>query len=589
MEGRKDQSGGSPGSLPTAVTTKDADDADEDRPVNGTANGGPAGGSGSATRDSAVRDTVPDGGVRDDAAQAGSAAGSATRNGAAGKGAIGNGSSGKGTAANRTGANSAAKGAANGGAARGGSSNGGSASKRGTAKGSTPSADEDVPALPADDIGQARGRTKKPDPSGAAGVTDSDTVIFPSVGKPSGGKPATTDRTTVVTSAAGDSGRRPGSEPGGSVAPDEAQTIITDAARDDMQAAENTGTDRDWFAGTQAGHAAEVDTTMLPALGATASGHTADPAVTPASSGDTSFGQNVWEKEESFGQSGWGKPSTSGSGTSGSGTSGSAAASSGAASAGISSGTSAPGLSPWERAETAQSGWGATRSSGSESAGASAMSSSAGSSPVGSASEQESTRRPDVAVDGAGAASPAPPYAFPRGSLNLGATSSDTAAKPARGEAAEGGARPGLTSDGGADTLAGPSLKGLKGSRKTARQAHLTVARIEPWSVMKFSFVVSLVAFVILFVAVAVLYGVLAGLGVFNSLQHLVTSLTSSQGSQGTSVSSVLSASRVLGYTALLGALNVVLITAMSTIGSVIYNLTSRLVGGVEVTLRETE
>jgi hypothetical protein len=68
-----------------------------------------------------------------------------------------------------------------------------------------------------------------------------------------------------------------------------------------------------------------------------------------------------------------------------------------------------------------------------------------------------------------------------------------------------------------------------------------------------------------------------------------VSSVTSSQGSNGVNAKAWFSASRVLGYTALLGSLNIVLITAMSTIGSVIYNLTSRLVGGVEVTLRETE
>jgi hypothetical protein len=128
-----------------------------------------------------------------------------------------------------------------------------------------------------------------------------------------------------------------------------------------------------------------------------------------------------------------------------------------------------------------------------------------------------------------------------------------------------------------------------KSSKRTARQAHLTVARVEPWSVMKFSFVVSLVAFVILFVAVSLLYGALDGLGVFDSLQRLVTSLTSSQSSAGVNASKWFSASRVLGYTALLGSLNIVLITAMSTIGAVVYNLTSRLVGGVEVTLRETD
>ncbi len=128
-----------------------------------------------------------------------------------------------------------------------------------------------------------------------------------------------------------------------------------------------------------------------------------------------------------------------------------------------------------------------------------------------------------------------------------------------------------------------------KGSKRSARQAHLTIARVEPWSVMKFSFVVSLVAFVILFIAVSVLYGALSALGVFESLQRVVASLTSSQDSAGVNAAKWFTASKVLGYTALLGSLNIVLITAMSTIGAVIYNLTSRLIGGVEVTLRETE
>jgi Transmembrane domain of unknown function (DUF3566) len=128
-----------------------------------------------------------------------------------------------------------------------------------------------------------------------------------------------------------------------------------------------------------------------------------------------------------------------------------------------------------------------------------------------------------------------------------------------------------------------------KASKRSARQAHLTVARVEPWSVMKFSFVVSLVAFVILFVAVSVIYGTLSALGVFTSLQHVVQSVTSSQDSSGVNAAKWFTASRILSYTALLGALNIVLITAMATIGAVVYNLTSRLIGGVEVTLRETE
>jgi hypothetical protein len=155
-------------------------------------------------------------------------------------------------------------------------------------------------------------------------------------------------------------------------------------------------------------------------------------------------------------------------------------------------------------------------------------------------------------------------------------------ADPANAQAGRGAA-----AASGAAVAAGPRPKGS--SRRSARQAHLTVARVEPWSVMKFSFVVSLVAFVILFVAVSVIYGTLSALGVFTSLQHVVQSVTSSQDSGGVNAAKWFTESRVLSYTALLGALNIVLITAMCTIGAVVYNLTSRLIGGVEVTLRETE
>ncbi len=124
------------------------------------------------------------------------------------------------------------------------------------------------------------------------------------------------------------------------------------------------------------------------------------------------------------------------------------------------------------------------------------------------------------------------------------------------------------------------------------RKAHLVLRRVEPWSAMKFSFVVSLVCFVVLFVAVAVLYGVLSALGVFDSLVDLVNQL--GKGEQGQSsipidIASWFEPVRILGYTALIGAVNVVLITALATLGAVIYNVASDLVGGVEVTFSEAE
>src|SRR5579863_7849523 len=155
-------------------------------------------------------------------------------------------------------------------------------------------------------------------------------------------------------------------------------------------------------------------------------------------------------------------------------------------------------------------------------------------------------------------------------------------------------APPGPRSPSGRMTASLRTVRRPKSGRKRknatpGRQAQLTVARVEPWSVMKFSFVISLVAFIVFFVAVAVLYAILSGLGVFSALQHTVSNITSSQSSSGFNLMTYLSASRVLGYTGLLGAINVVLITALSTVGSVLYNITADLAGGVEITLKETD
>lgn len=122
-----------------------------------------------------------------------------------------------------------------------------------------------------------------------------------------------------------------------------------------------------------------------------------------------------------------------------------------------------------------------------------------------------------------------------------------------------------------------------------ARRANLVIARLEPWSVMKFSFLMSLVAWVVLFVAVALLYYALSGLGLFAAIQRTLSSVTSSQSSSGVNLAAWTSASRVLGYTMLAGAVDIVLITVLSTIGAMIYNLVTHLGGGIEVTLKETD
>jgi Transmembrane domain of unknown function (DUF3566) len=121
------------------------------------------------------------------------------------------------------------------------------------------------------------------------------------------------------------------------------------------------------------------------------------------------------------------------------------------------------------------------------------------------------------------------------------------------------------------------------------RTALLSLQRIEPLSVMKFSSLISLVGFVVLFVAVAVVWYTLNKLGVFHKIEQTIGLVTYTKNHPGSNAAAWFSAKRVLGYTALIGAINAILFTALATIGAALYNLVTSLTGGIEVTLKETD
>ncbi|MBG0560562.1 DUF3566 domain-containing protein [Actinoplanes aureus] len=123
------------------------------------------------------------------------------------------------------------------------------------------------------------------------------------------------------------------------------------------------------------------------------------------------------------------------------------------------------------------------------------------------------------------------------------------------------------------------------------RRARLNLKRIDPWSVMKFSFAVSIVLFIVVVVATSVLYLALDTMGVWNSvnssLKDLVTASGGTEGSSGGSFR--ITAWGVIGTSMLIGAVNVVLFTALATLGAFIYNVCADLVGGIELTLAERD
>jgi hypothetical protein len=120
------------------------------------------------------------------------------------------------------------------------------------------------------------------------------------------------------------------------------------------------------------------------------------------------------------------------------------------------------------------------------------------------------------------------------------------------------------------------------------RRARLNLKRIDPWSVMKFSFAVSLVLFIVVIVATSVLYLALDAMGVFQTVNSGLGDLISAGGGAETSTFRI-TAKGVIGTSALVGLVNVVLFTALCTLGAFIYNVCADLVGGVELTLAERD
>ncbi|MFG2224689.1 DUF3566 domain-containing protein [Streptomyces sp. NPDC048644] len=121
------------------------------------------------------------------------------------------------------------------------------------------------------------------------------------------------------------------------------------------------------------------------------------------------------------------------------------------------------------------------------------------------------------------------------------------------------------------------------------RKARLRVARADPWSVMKVSFLLSIALGVCTIVAVAVLWMVMDAMGVFTTVGGTISQATGSSDGSGFDLESFLSLPRVLMFTTIIAVIDVVLATALATLGSFIYNLSAGFVGGVELTLAEDE
>lgn len=127
-----------------------------------------------------------------------------------------------------------------------------------------------------------------------------------------------------------------------------------------------------------------------------------------------------------------------------------------------------------------------------------------------------------------------------------------------------------------------------KAAARGPRRARLRLSRIDPWSVMKISFLLSIAFGIVTVVSVFMVWSVLGAAGVWSSINSTVADMVSSGSSTSTfNIQDYLGTSRVLGFTMLVSVIDVVLITAIATLAAFLYNMASSLLGGIEVTLTE--
>lgn len=116
------------------------------------------------------------------------------------------------------------------------------------------------------------------------------------------------------------------------------------------------------------------------------------------------------------------------------------------------------------------------------------------------------------------------------------------------------------------------------------RRVRLALARIDPWSVMKLSFLLSIAVGIAIVVATAAMWYVLDSMHVFADIQSLLDSI----GSESfIDLMQYVEFDRVISLAAVIAVVDVLLLTALATLGAFLYNIVAALVGGLHLTLTD--
>ena len=145
----------------------------------------------------------------------------------------------------------------------------------------------------------------------------------------------------------------------------------------------------------------------------------------------------------------------------------------------------------------------------------------------------------------------------------------------------------GQTDSGKQEQASRESVRAAPRTMGVPLRAAVQLRRVDPWSVFKISGILSLAGFLIWMIAVAILYGVLEGMGVWDQINSSYGTLVNVEG--GTTGDELFTTGAVFSFAAGFGALAAIIFTALSTISAYIYNVCADMVGGIEVTLADLD
>ncbi len=117
------------------------------------------------------------------------------------------------------------------------------------------------------------------------------------------------------------------------------------------------------------------------------------------------------------------------------------------------------------------------------------------------------------------------------------------------------------------------------------RRVRLAVSRVDPWSVMKLAFLLSIAVGIGIVVATATVWQVLNQMEVFAEIESVIEAAEAMN--QFGELLQYLQFSRVLSVATVVAVVDIVLMTALATLGAFVYNLVAAMVGGLHLTLTD--